>query len=351
MSDKTTVGEPERLSQLSRTIAHDFNNLLCSILGNAELLSLDRREDLRHQKRVNSIRNSASRGVELTRKLAGFGAVETVQPASIDAAEVLREDIVRFQSTLPESMELVVDIPSGAMLFAERSSLQQIVSELLCNAREFSKPTGKVRLEIEVDEDGNGCLRVSDSGPGFPHSLDQADLVKPFVTTGKAGKGIGLAFVNARLEAHGGTLRLSNADGAVAECHFPAAVRKGEKAAELLTVWVVEDEPALLEFIVDVLGTKGFIVSAFSDSEALLEAYGERGEHPDVLLLDVILPKKSGPDLLRVLYQRGFKGSVLWSSGLTAEAADLVVDGPFGFLQKPYTASELYRSIRDLTSR
>jgi CheY-like chemotaxis protein len=351
MSDKPTDYAPEQLTQLSRAIAHDFNNLLCSILGNAELLSLDGCDDLKHQRRVKSIRNSASRGVELTRKLAGFGAVEAIHPTSIDVGEVLREDFARFRSTLPATMEFVVDIPSKTMFFAERSSVQQVVAELLCNAREFSKPMGKIRIEIRRDEDGNGILRVSDNGPGFPDSLDQSDLVKAFVSTEKPGKGIGLAFVNARLQAHGGHVRLFNDRGAVAKCHFPAQARTEEKVVDVLSVWVVEDEPALLEFIVDVLSTKGFIVSAFSDSEALLEAYSGRDDRPDVLLLDVILPKKSGPDLLRALYQRGFKGSVLWSSGLTADAADLVVDGPFSFLQKPYTASELNRAIRDLASR
>lgn len=350
MSDKPTGYAPEQLTQLSREIAHDFNNLLCSILGNAELLSLDGCDDLKHQRRVKSIRNSASRGVELTRKLAGFGAVEAVHPTSIDVGEVLREDFVCFRSALPEAMELVVDIPSRTMLFAERSTVQQVVAELLCNAREFSKPRGKIRIEIRSDEDGNGILRVSDNGPGFPGSLDQSDLVKAFVSTGKPGKGIGLAFVNARLQAHGGHVRLFNERGAVAECHFPAQVRTEKKAPEVRSVWVVEDEPGLLDFIVDVLGAKGFIVSAFSDSEALLEAYSERSDRPDILLLDVILPKKSGPDLLRALYQRGFQGVVLWSSGLTAEAAGLVVKGPVGFLQKPYTASELYGAILDLAS-
>jgi CheY-like chemotaxis protein/two-component sensor histidine kinase len=350
MSDKPTGGEPEQLSQFSQRIAHDFNNLLCTILGNAELLSVDGSDDLRLQRRVNSIRNSASRGVEMTRKLQGFGAGDMINPALFDATEVLCEDFARFRSTLPGTMEFVVDIPPKTMFFAERSSVQQIVSELLSNAREFSKPMGKIRIEVQVDEAGNGCLRVTDNGPGFPDSLEQSDLVKPFVSTGKPGKGVGLAFVDARLKAHGGHVRLFNESGAVVECHFPAQVQIEEKEPEVLSVWVVEDEPALLDFIVDVLDTKGFTVSAFSDSESLLDAYSERSESPDVLLLDVILPKKSGPDLLRALYQRGFQGAVLWSSGLTAQAADLVVEGSVGFLQKPYTASELDGAIRGLAS-
>ena len=351
VSQKPPASSAVELAQFSRTIAHDFNNLLCSILGNAELLNESAGSDAKLKRRAQSIWNAASRGVELTRKLAGFGACENVQSAALHPCAVLAEDLKWFEADLPPTMGLTVDIGEDLILFSEAPALQQIVGELLCNAREFSKPSGQIHLEIQVDEEGNGLLRVSDTGPGFPPEFDSSELVRAFVSTKKPGKGVGLAAVHSRILAHGGHLRLFNNGGAVVECFFPAVPSVVAPSQDPLDVWVVEDEPALLDFIVDVLESKGFKVLAFSGAEALLEAYVVDAHDPDVLLLDVVLPGTSGPELHRALQQRGFDSAVLWSSGFTADAAELVIQGQSAFLQKPYAPGELCRAIRALASQ
>jgi CheY-like chemotaxis protein len=246
-------------------------------------------------------------------------------------------------------MEFHLDIADDVSLYAEPAALQQLVTELLCNARTFSNAPCQIHLEIRQDGASGCCIRVRDTGPGFPASLSEAELTTAFVSTGKAGKGIGLAAVQGLVQAHGGELRLFNDGGAVAECHFPAAPGVGVSVEkDPLSVWVVEDEPALLDFIVDTLENKGFAVSPFIGAEALLSAYTLEGRDPDVLLLDVVLPEVSGPELLQVLNQRGFRSAVLWSSGFTADAAKLAVEGRTGFLQKPYTSADLCQAIEGL---
>jgi CheY-like chemotaxis protein len=344
------------LDQFARVIAHDFNNLLCSILGNAELLGRGADGDPKRLRRVNSIRKAAARGVELTRKLSGFGAGGAIHPELIDPLKVLEADLQRFRESLPGTMQLRVEVTPDTRLFADPAALQQIVAELLCNAREFSKPSGQIHLKITLEKAGKGCLRIADTGSGFPPNLRPEDLTKAFVTTGKAGRGIGLAAVQARVLAHGGRLDLFNQGGAVAECLFPAQRSPAESPAMLatqdpLSVWVAEDEPALLEFIVDVLESKGFQVLAYSGSEDLLAAYEPDTQPPDVLLLDVVLPGRSGPDLLQALQKRGFDAPVLWSSGFTADAAELGLQGQSAFLQKPYTPADLCLAIRSLAAK
>lgn len=360
MTDKPSGQQPavrsEELAQLSRSIAHDFNNLLCSILGNAELLDCGADTDPKVLRRANSIRKAAARGVELTRKLAGFGAADAIHPEPIDPLKILEEDLQRFRESLPPTLHLRVDVAPDTILFADAAALQQIVVALLCNAREFSKPTGQIHLKIAMDSAGNGCLRVSDTGPGFPPNVPAEDLVKAFFTTGKVGTGIGLAAVQARILAHGGRLHLFNQGGAVAECLFPAKRGPAESLTTLgtpkpLSVWVAEDEPALLEFIVDVLESKGFQVLAYSGSDDLLAAYAPDTDPPDVLLLDVVLPGTSGPELLQALKQRGFEAPVLWSSGFTADAAELLIQDQSAFLQKPYTPADLCAAIRSLAAK
>ncbi len=351
MSQKPQSASEAELAQFSRTIAHDFNNLLCSILGNAEMMEATSGSDAKLKHRVQSIRKAAFRGVELTRKLAGFGACDGVRASALHPREILAKDLKSFEETLPRTMSLTVDVDEDLLLFSEATALQQIVGELLCNAREFSKPTGQIYLEIHLDKEGGALLRVSDTGPGFPPEFEPSDLVSAFVSTEKQGKGVGLAAVQSRILAHGGHMRLFTDGGAVVECFFPADYSAVASTQKTLDVWVVEDEPALLDFIVDVLESKGFKVLAFSGAEALLEAYAADAQAPDVLILDVVLPGTTGPELHQVLKRRGFDSAVLWSSGFTADAAELVIQGQSAFLQKPYTPAELCRATRALASQ
>ena len=336
------------LAEFSRAIAHDINNLLCSIQGQAEIMEVRYGPDEGLSRSVASIRASIARGVEMTRKLHAFGAGDEIYREQVRASEVLEGELDRFRVLLPESMAFEVEIPDALEFFVDPIALKQVVTELLHNAREFSSPRGQVRLELFEENEGC-CLRVQDDGPGFSKDFTEAELSQAFVSAARPGRGIGLAAIRNLIDAHGGSMRCFNDGGAVVECHFPPERSTQENSSfEEMSVWVVEDEPALLEFIVDELESRGYAVSPFSKAESLLQAYDEKKDEPDVLLLDVLLPDLPGPELLKVLSRRGFRSAVLWSSGFAADTAKLEFSGRSAFLQKPYSSSELCGAIEGL---
>jgi CheY-like chemotaxis protein len=267
----------------------------------------------------------------------------------LKAEEALAELLDVFAPTLPEGKALEVRIQGDGVVFAERNALLQVVSELLVNARDFSGPTGAICLSVHPEECGGAWVVVDDQGPGFSSDLDLDRVVEPFVGTRRGtGRGIGLTAVSGVMAAHGGRVECSNDGGARVACFFPGSPPrpKATEADRSVSVWVLEDEPALLDFIVEALSTQGFVVEPFLAADALMQAYlsGEKPD-PDVLLLDVVSPDVSGPDLLQGLQSKGFSSSVLWSSGFTPEATDLKVSGRESFLQKPYTSSELCEAV------
>ena len=219
MSETTDKALRER-DVLAQVSAHDFNNLLCSILGQAELLTTGSRDDAVIQRRVAAIRRAASRGIELTRKLAAFGASEPMEKRSLDPVKVLHEDLERFRGLLTESVVLVVRIEPDVRVYADHVALQQVVVELLHNARVYGASGGRICLEIHRSEHGEGSVvRVRDQGVGFPEDADLAELLIPFV--GRGGRAIGLAAIHHVMQGHCGTVQLKNETGAVVECFFP----------------------------------------------------------------------------------------------------------------------------------
>ena len=116
-------------------------------------------------------------------------------------------------------------------------------------------------------------------------------------------------------------------------------------------IWVVDDEPVLLEFIELALTARGYRVTAWSDPQAALDRAREDAEAPDLLVLDVVMPKLTGPQLLDSLREQPCFSTVpvVWSSGYSPDKVELGEPGDsMVFLQKPYTGRELARTIAGL---
>ena len=203
------------------------------------------------------------------------------------------------------------------------------------------------------------CLRVAvhDSGPGFTKAA-LLHLFEPFFTTKEDGHGLGLSAVQGIVAAHGGALDVRQEEGTVVALYLPSAPQEpvvepppSEDRIRQQVVWVVDDEPVLLEFIELALAARGYRVVTWSDPQAALDAATAGAETPDLLVLDVVMPKLTGPQLLEALCAlRGFPGlPVVWSSGYSPDTVDLGETGDgVVFLQKPYTGRELARTIAEL---
>jgi signal transduction histidine kinase len=202
------------LATLGAGIAHDLNNFLTVIRTSLDLLEQgpDRRPAA-EDPHLARIQASAERAAALTGRLLSFARKDPRPPERLDLAAELAhlEDLLRM--LLPGSIRLLLELAGGPFpVLTRKSSLEQILVNLVSNAKDAMPGGGTVTLRLEAapGPDGSGCrLRVQDTGPGMPPEV-QAHLFEPFITTKAEGKGtgLGLATVKHLVESDGGTVQV-----------------------------------------------------------------------------------------------------------------------------------------------
>ncbi len=368
----------EAVGQLAGGIAHDFNNLLTAILGYSEMIlaresgSLD---ELRPE--IEEIRHAGQRASALTKQILAFSRRQALRPEVVSLNDVIAGMEPLLRRTIGEDVEVRVLVhPGRTLVEVDPNQFEQVVMNLVVNARDAMSPGGRLTLEtVETELDEEYCrthldatpgsyvmLSVSDTGVG----IDQADLrriFEPFFTTKALGEGtgMGLATVYGIVKQSRGSVavRSEKGKGTTLEVYLPRAPRSSDPApapapavrSVLLTetVVVVEDEPALQVLTGRILGAAGYTTRSFgSAAEAL--AFIEEGEVPvGLLITDVMLPGAlQGHDLakavlasrpdLPVLFISGYSRDALVHAGRLAEGVNL--------LEKPFTPDTLTATVR-----
>jgi len=368
----------ESVGALAGGIAHDFNNLLTAILSSVQLISEQPGLQQQAQQDLRVIRAAAERGGALARQILGFSSGAGREAGSLDLARSLREMEVILARTLGADIDLTVSVPEDLWpVQADGARFEQVLLNLVVNARDAMERGGRLEVRLENEKllepllveggqqlpPGNyAVLAVRDTGSGIPGEL-RSRIFQPYVSTkeGKGGVGLGLATVLRIVRGYGGGIHLETASGSGSEfrVYLPAgrvparplhetvaaAVAPAEVGA--VRVLVVEDDPGVRELVKRTLDRAGHhAVTAGSAAEAL-RIFDRVKPSFDVLLSDVVLPDRSGPELYRALTRRvpnlpvvfmsGYGEGVLESRGGPADAV---------FLQKPFTAQGLAATIR-----
>ena len=351
----------QAVGQLAGGVAHDFNNILTAITSYAELAH-DAATDPALQADVEEIRRAARRGADLTRQMLAFSRKQVLQPAAFDAAAVILDMENMLRRVLSAEIEFVVTVRDRPLpLYADRSQLEQVLLNLVVNARDAITGAGRIVVEVSALSDQIMSVEVSDTGSGMPESVI-ARMFEPFFTTKPAGKGtgLGLSVVHGIVRQMQGTIDVDSAPGRgtrftislplVAMETAPAAVapattsvrRSGE------TILLVEDNPALLALCQRVLQKAGYSVLGADTPEAALAA--ARGSRVSLVITDVIMPEMDGATLVERLADDGVTAPVIFMSGYTEDVA--IKDGRARdrstFLAKPFAPADLTRTVRDL---
>ncbi len=367
----------EAVGRLAGGVAHDFNNILAIIVMNAAELSA--RKDLteRQADEVNDIALAAERGSNLTRQLLAFSHTQILQMGALDLGEVLAGITKMLRRLIGE--DIVVNsrpIPGHALVWADRSMIEQILLNLAINSRDAMPEGGRLDLELDcravdtataavhaVKAGDYICLTVRDTGCGIaPEHMPH--LFEPFYTTKAVGKGtgLGLATVHGIVEQHHGWVEIESQPGKGAVCHVylpQLTEEKKIKAAEQApvelrggteTILVVEDDSSLRTLSVRLLEQYGYRVFEAPNGVAATEVWRLQGGAIDLLLTDVIMPGGvSGGKLaeqlqgekpgLKVVFMSGYPGAVA-SRGVTFTQ-------DMSFLQKPFASTKLIQIVRD----
>jgi PAS domain S-box-containing protein len=373
----------EAIGRLAGGIAHDFNNLLSIILSYSSMMmeSVSPADPLRAD--AEQIAIAGQRARDLTRQLLAFSRRQMMRPEVLDLREVVQGLEPMLRRVLGEDIDLVI-APSkcAALVKADPGQIQQIIMNLVVNARDAMPDGGKLRIEtseVVLDEKdvahrvGSGAkvgphvvLSVSDSGAGMDYAT-QARVFEPFFTTKPQGKGtgLGLSTVLGIVQQSGGHVTVESAPGRGATFRLflprteeargsvtPAPARAAATGAPRggsETILLVEDEGQLRVLARDILRGAGYqVLDAPNAAEALRLA--ERHAGPvHLLLTDIVMPHVGGRELTRRLAVTRPRVRVLYMSGYTDDAIVQhgVADPNVSFLQKPITPDALLRKVRE----
>jgi two-component system, cell cycle sensor histidine kinase and response regulator CckA len=361
----------EAVGRLAGGIAHDFNNVLAVILSYSEFLSSDIEAGSPMRDDVEEIRKAAKRAANLTRHLLMFSRQQVLEPRILDLNEILRGMEKMLQRLVGEDVDVkfstAVDLKK---IKADPSSLEQVIMNLVINARD-AMPTGGV-LTIEtadvdidaVEEKHDGLprvmLAVTDTGIGMDQAT-QAHIFEPFFTTKshEKGTGLGLSTVFGIVEQSGGMVRVESAlgKGTTFRIYLPCRegvnevvrVSKGTTTARgSETILLVEDEEQVRVVARDILKRHGYhVIDARNAGEAFLLSEKHSGVI-DLMLSDVVMPQMSGPELAQRLVLTRPKMKILYMSGYTDDSTVRhgVSNSDIAFLQKPFTPGSLAAKVR-----
>ena len=365
----------DAVGQLAGGIAHDFNNLLTAILGYTQFLA-EVVTDPRQAKDVNEILSAANRAAALTRQLLAFSRREPTEVVTLDVNGAIGGLTNMLQRLVGEHVELNTSLANELRAVrADRSQLEQVLVNLVVNARDAMPRGGSIEIEtsnVHLSEDAIERtlvkpgpyvrLAVSDTGVGIAEAI-RPRIFEPFFTTKETGKGtgLGLATVYGIVTQSGGYISVYSelGHGTTFKVYLPAApgiveaagrIEEGEQPAPsgTGTVLVVEDEDAVRSLAVTILERAGYNVFSARNPQEAEAAFQVSGREFALLLTDVIMPGGSGPDLHRRLSASRSPLPVLYMSGYTGHVTHdhrrLETGAPF--LQKPFDADVLLRAVR-----
>ena len=365
----------EAVGRLAGGVAHDFNNMLGIILGYAELAEINLPDESSAMESVRMIKATALRSADLTRQLLTFSRRQVVKPMVLKVDEVIAESEKMMSRMIGEDINLEFQLNAkDGRVYGDRSQLQQVLMNLIVNARDAMPEGGSLRIETtlfigkpspDMQYSRYFLVRVSDSGCGMDAATRER-IFEPFFTTKELGKGtgLGLSIVHGIVTQSGGHVAVHSevGKGTRFEIYLPEAAEMSETASQEVTsnpelarectVLLVEDEVGLREAIALGLRARGYAVREAENGEEALRAMRSFGLSIDVLVTDLIMPKMGGKQLagelrrhnphLKVLYISGYPDGILEESDLRDDGVD--------FIAKPFTTNAVDSALSRLLS-
>jgi PAS domain S-box-containing protein len=368
----------EAVGRLAGGMAHDFNNLLTAVLATSDLLAAELPANTPHRDDIDIIRAAAARGADLVKKLLAFSRQQPVVLETVHLEALLTDFIRLARRVVPEDVEVVLQVRAKrAIIRADAAAVEQMLMNLVTNARDAMSSGGRLVLEIDrmkvsaaqVRDWGFGesgeyvTLSVMDNGTGMDRETMRR-VFEPFFTTKAVGQGtgLGMAMVYGLVKQHNSYVSVESepGQGTTVRIFFPAA-QAGSKDAQVSgpltkpgkgeTILVVEDDSTLRQSARRVLETSGYTVATASDGQEALNWMQLNLENPpDLIISDVVMPRVSGPSMVSKLRESGRAPKVLFTTGYAApDVRSRVPDQPgISMLAKPWTIADLLARVREI---
>jgi len=332
------------------------------------------------------IKKAAIKASDLTNQLLSFSRRQLLKKQSFDLNKVVEDLLKMLKRILGEDIELKTELAPGLPhIFADKGQIHQVLMNLFTNARDAMPNGGKLFLETrslrtgQLPELQNGNrvnnktylqLSVTDTGTGMDREL-QAHIFEPFFTTKKLGKGtgLGLAVVYGIVKQHNGYLEVESEiyKGTTFKIFLPASTKEQDKGLEVKnklntsqggseTILIVEDEEIVRNVAVRLVNGLGYKVLLAKNGEEAMEVFNRERNSLDLVVMDVVMPKESGPEVYKKMNCINPKLPVLFVTGYDAESKVSSLtrglnQALIALLQKPYSKEILGRKIRELLDK
>ena len=370
----------EAVGHLAGGIAHDFNNILSAIVGYAYLLQSRMAGDDPLNDDIEQILDSAQKAAEVTHSLLAFSKKQNINLKPLLITDVVKKFEKMLSRIIGEDIALSTELSCNkAKCMVDASQIEQVLMNLANNARDAMPDGGDLVISTEcvkLDEffirtHGYGKLgayaliSVADTGIGMSPET-AARIFEPFFTTKETGKGtgLGLAMAYGIIKQHDGYINVFSelGKGTTFKMYLPLVESKEEvtvKTIESLpsggteTILVTEDDDKLRKLSEIVLKQYGYEVIPARDGEEAIEKFIENRDRIHLVLLDVIMPKKSGKEAYDAIRRVKRDMKVIFLSGYTADRMDkkILAEKNVKFIFKPLSPKDLLREVRAMLDK
>jgi len=372
----------EAIGTLVGGIAHDFNNSLAGITGNLYLAKKAAADLPEVLTRLDSVEKLSFGAAAMIQQLLAFSRKSVVQMNPLSISSFLKETIKLQQASLPENINLQMNISDTEMqVKGDINQLQQVLMNLINNAYDAVQSSENPSILIRLDRykadaafferheglepKAYACISVIDNGSGIkPEHRDH--IFEPFFTTKEPGKGtgLGLAMVYGAIETHGGVIEIHSMEkgqpGTTVQLFLPL-IDPGQLADSTSikdqvvegrgeTILLVDDNETVLETGRDVLEGLGYRVLTAQDGVDAVALYTERQHEIDLVILDVVMPRLGGADAMKRMRELNPHMKAMFATGydrLSTLGKDRSAISE-KVISKPFAISELSQTVRQM---
>jgi PAS domain S-box-containing protein len=370
----------EAIGQLAGGIAHDFNNILTAIIGFGNLLKIETVKDGLSGSYITQILNSAERAANLTQALLAFSRKQIITPKTVNLNVIIQGIEKLLSRVIGEDIKLsTILTDKNLTIMADSGQIEQVLMNLATNARDAMPDGGNLIIGTELVEFSNeftqahgygkpgqyALITFEDTGQGMDEKTKER-IFEPFYTTKEVGKGtgLGLAMVYGIIKQHNGYINVYSKQnkGTIFKIYLPLIKSEVEetKLKNMLvlkggreTVLVAEDDEPVRELIKELLLGYGYNVIEAGDGKDAIRAFNKNKDRIQLLILDVIMPKKNGKEVydeirelkpdMKVIFVSGYNEDVIHKKG--------VLDEGLNFISKPILLDELLRKVREVLDK
>ncbi len=368
----------ESVGSLAGGIAHDFNNMLMAIMGYTELAEDEIAEDNPARIYLKKVLASSKKATELTQSLLAFSRRQPVSLSPVLLNGIINNIKRLLLKTVRENIHCTFNLSDKDIkVLADSDKMEQVVVNLANNAVDAMPDGGSLTISTEVvvldgksankyglDKGGAyGVLTISDTGMGMDEETKDR-IFEPFFTTKERGKGtgLGLPIVYGIVKQHHGHIAVISepGNGATFHIYLPATEKESARVdaktethamppAEPKTILVAEDDEDVRALIIRILEGSGYYVISATNGEDAVKKFEGHKDKIDMLLFDVMMPKKGGkeaynsirklrPDI-KILFMSGYSENIITNKEIREEG--------LAFVQKPVNSDRLLKKIKE----